>query len=452
MKKIKLLLTYILVLTTFFTSVVPVYAKQQNKELKEPKISAKTAIVMDAQTGQVLYNKKMNKIKYPASLTKLMTVLLAIENCKLNEKVKFSVEAAYGIEPGSSSIGIMPNEILTVEQCLYGMMLESANEVCSAIAEHISGSVEEFAKLMNKRAKELGCKNTNFTNANGLHNDNHYTTAYDLALILKQALSYPEFRKVASTRNSRIPKTNLNPARELWNHHKMIKYPSGTYSIAPLTVTSGKTAYTTKAKTCLSTSATNGDMELICIVMDDAGVAVYTDTKALFEYAFEKYEHAYPLQSYETMPTEDMNLIAHNFFLLLDPDRIDLSVNKDYMVTIPKDADMSELTTVVTKNIDEQTKTLGTIDILYQNQKIGSTSIDYKDFMASPITVAKPKTEDNFRTIVDKIPKQILIMGIAFVIFFILFIFFIFYWNLSRKRRSLRFYNKKKYIKKRHFD
>lgn len=451
MKKIKLLLTYILFVTTFFTSVVPVYAKQQNKELKEPKISAKTAIVMDVQTGQVLYNKKMNKIKYPASLTKLMTVLLAIENCELNEKVKFSVEAAYGIEPGSSSIGIMPNEILTVEQCLYGMMLESANEVCSAIAEHISGSVEEFAELMNKRAEELGCKNTHFTNANGLHNDNHYTTAYDLALILKQALSYPEFRKVASTRNSRIPKTNLNPARELWNHHKMIKYPSGTYSIAPLTVTSGKTAYTTKAKTCLSTSATNGDMELICIVMDDAGVAVYTDTKALFEYAFEKYEHAYPLQSYETMPTEDTNLIAHNFFLLLDPDRIDLFVNKDYMITIPKDADMSELTTIVTKNIDEQTKTLGTIDILYQNQKIGSTSIDYKDFTASPITVAKPETEENVKTIVDKIPKRILMIGIAFAIFFILLIFFIFYWNLSKKRRSLRFYNKK-YIKKKHFD
>ena len=448
MKKIKLLLTYLLVLTTFFTSVVPVYAKQQNKELKEPKISAKTAIVMDVQTGQVLYNKKMNKIKYPASLTKLMTVLLAIENCKLNEKVKFSVEAAYGIEPGSSSIGIMPNEILTVEQCLYGMMLESANEVCSAMAEHISGSVEEFAKLMNKRAKELGCKNTHFTNANGLHNDNHYTTAYDLALILKQALSYPEFRKVASTRNSRIPKTNLNPARELWNHHKMIKYPSGTYSIAPLTVTSGKTAYTTKAKTCLSTPATNGDMELICIVMDDAGVAVYTDTKALFEYAFEKYEHAYPLQSYETMPTEDSNLIAHNFFLLLNPDRIDLSVDKNYMVTIPKDANMSELTTVVTKNIDAQTKTLGTIDILYQNQKIGSTSIDYKDFMASPITIAKPKTEENFRTILDKIPKQILIIGMAFVIFFLQFIFFIFYWNLSKKRRSLRFYHHKKHKKR----
>ena len=443
MKKLKRLFAYLFVFLTVFTSIVPVYAK---KTSDEPKITAKSAIVMDAETGQVLYNKRMNAVKYPASLTKLMTVLLTLENCDLDEKVTFSVEAAYGIEPGSSSIGIMPNEALTVEQCLYGMMLESANEVCSAMAEHISGSVEEFAKLMTQRAKELGCKNTNFTNANGLHDDNHYTTAYDLALILKEALKHPEFRLVASTRNSRIPKTNLNPARELWNHHKMIKYPSGTYSIEPLTVTSGKTAFTTKAKTCLSTSATDGEMELICIVMEDAGVAVYTDTKALFEYAFENYEHVYPLKDYETMPTEENNLIIHNFFSLVNPDTLNLTVDKDLVVTLPKTADLSKLSTTVIKNLDSTTNTLGTLQVLYNEELLASTPVYYKDFIAPPIKTSSPVIEEN-TTIIAKlqtIPREFLIVGIVLALFVLLIPFLFFYWNLHKKRRSLRFQTKSK--------
>ncbi|MBO8462394.1 MAG: D-alanyl-D-alanine carboxypeptidase, partial [Firmicutes bacterium] len=284
----KKFIIYILLLSMCLMDTIPTYA-----QTKVPKIDAKSAIVMDAQTGQILYGKSMKKVKYPASLTKLMTVLLTLENCKLNEKVTFSKEAVYGIEPGSSNIGILPGEILTVKQCLYGMMLESANEVCSAVAEHISGSVEQFSKLMTKRAKELGCENTQFKNANGLHHDEHYTTAYDMALILKEVLKYPEFRTIASARNYRLKKTNKQKGRWLGNHHKMIRYPTdGIYSLSPsLTPTSGKTAFTTKAKTCLATSATNGDMELICIVMEDTGISVYWDTKHLLEYFFNNYEH-----------------------------------------------------------------------------------------------------------------------------------------------------------------
>ena len=442
MKEFKRLFAYLLVLITVLTSTVPIYAA---KKSDEPKITAKSAIVMDAKTGQVLYNKRMNKIKYPASLTKLMTVLLTLENCELNEKVKFSTEAVYGIEPGSSNIGIMPNEVLTVEQCLYGMMLESANEVCSAIAEHISGSVENFAKLMNQRAKELGCKNTHFTNANGLHNDNHYTTAYDLALILKKALEYPEFRIVAGARNSRIPKTNLNPPRELWNHHKMIKYPTGTYSIEPLTITSGKTAFTMKAKTCLSTSATDGEMELICIVMEDAGVAVYTDTQALFNYAFENYHHVYPLENYETMPTEESNIIAHNFFSLVDPDKLNLTVDEDFVVTLPKKADLSNLSTTVIQNLDSNTNTMGTLQVLYNNELLGTTDVYYNDFIAPPIAVS-PSTEEPTTVIakLQAIPQNILTLGIVVILVVILIPFLIFYWNLHKKRRSLRFQTKSK--------
>lgn len=439
----KKLLTYIVILTMILSCATPVSAGK--KATDKPKITAKSAIVMDAQTGQILYSKNSDKVKYPASLTKLMTVLLTIENCSLDEKVTFSREAVFGIERDSSHIGIEPGEVLTVRECLYAMMLESANEVCSAIAEHISGSVDEFAKLMTARAKEIGCKNTTFKNANGLHHDEHATTAYDMALILKEALNSKQFRTVASTRNYKIPKTNLNPARELWNHHKMIKYPNGTYSIKPLEVTSGKTAFTTKAKTCLATSATDGTMELICIVLDDAGVSVYTDTRTLFNYGFKNYKHFYPLENYNTMPTEENNLISHNYFQLVNPEKLNLSVDTNYTVTLPKNADRSKLTTSPVIAFDKESHTLGNLYIFYDGKELGSTPIHFEEFSVPSSIDIEPKSESfslsNFKILI-LIVLVVLVLGL----------FILFYIRLQQKRNRLKLYSEKtrRSRKKRH--
>ena len=171
---------------------IPAFSFTIPQEIKEKadalELDADAAILIDATTGEILYEKNPYKKEYPASITKLMTMLLAFENCSLDETVTFSRNAVYSIEPGSSNIGIDQGEELTVEQCLYGIMLQSANEVSNGIAEHIDGSMEEFAKHMTQRAKELGAQNTNFVNANGLHDENHYTTAYDMALIAKELL------------------------------------------------------------------------------------------------------------------------------------------------------------------------------------------------------------------------------------------------------------------------
>lgn len=433
----KKLITYILLLITTLSCTVPAPVSAAQKTSK-PKITAKSAIVMDAETGQILYNKNMDKIKYPASLTKLMTVLLTIENCSLDEKVTFSKEAVLGIERDSSHIGIEPDEVLTIRECLYGMMLESANEVCSAVAEHISGSVDEFADLMTKRAEELGCKNTTFKNANGLHHDKHSTTAYDMALILKEALKYKEFRTIASTRNYKIPKTNLNPARELWNHHKMIKYPNGTYSIKPLEITSGKTAYTTKAKTCLSTSATDGTMELICIVLDDAGSSVYTDTKTLLEYGFKQYKHFYPLENYNTMPAEENNLISHNYFQLVNPEKLNLSVDTNYAITLPKNADLSKLTTSAVMDFDKKTHILGNLHIFYDGQELGATPIHFEDFTA-PSYVSIDTESKSFSFKPYLIPS-----AIGLVVLIVIGLFIRFYIRLQKQRNSLKLYSKKR--------
>ena len=171
-------------------------------------LDAQSAILMDAATGEIIYNKNIDEKQYPASITKLMTVLLCLENCQKDEIVKFSQNAVYSIEPGSSHIAIMPDEELTVEQCLYGIMLQSANEVSNAVAEHIDGSIEAFAKHMTERAKKLGCTNTNFVNPNGLHNENHYTSAHDMALIAKELLKFPYFKEIMSSVYYEIPPTN----------------------------------------------------------------------------------------------------------------------------------------------------------------------------------------------------------------------------------------------------
>lgn len=373
---------------------LPVLGKKKQKDFF-PKIDAKTAIVMNAKNGDILYYKYMHRKKYPASLTKLMTVLITLEQCQLNEKVKFSKNAIDSIEPGSSNIGMLPGEVITVEQCLYGMMLESANEVCVAIGEHISGSSEQFAKLMTQRAQELGCKNTNFMNPHGLHDDQHYTTAYDTALILKELLKNPTFRRISGSKNFQLKKTNKQPMRWLGNHHKMIRYgTSASYSLSPnLTVTSGKTAFTTKAKTCLSTSATDGSMELICIVMDDAGVCVYWDTKELLEYAYKHYYEYNPVRSYPILKSNPKNIIANNFIRFLNPASLPLQIPSDFTITLHKKSPKNRITKKVIEDIDYSKNLYGAMDFYLNHKKIATTPIYFK-----PFTEPIQKMDQNFYT------------------------------------------------------
>jgi D-alanyl-D-alanine carboxypeptidase (penicillin-binding protein 5/6) len=210
-----------------------------------------------------------------------------------------------------------------MEQLLYALMLESANDAAVAIAEHISGSVEEFAKLMNSKAKELGATNTNFVNPNGLHDDNHYTTAKDLAMIAKYAMTLDKFRSVVKEVKYTIPKTNKQDERNyITNSNKLIwkTYDKFRYEYA----TGIKTGYTTKAKQCLVGGAKKGDMELISVVMGADGQNIYSDTVALFEYGFANFQNVEILkkdQIVTTVPvkegTEKINLLAAEDFSLM---------------------------------------------------------------------------------------------------------------------------------------
>lgn len=262
----------------------------QSETFEEPEISAESAILMDATTGEVLYEKNSKNKMYPASITKLMTVLLALENGNLKDTITFSHEAIYSIEPNSAHIAMQEGEKITLEQALYGILLRSANEVSNAVAEYVDGSITAFAQHMTQRAKELGCETTNFVNANGLFHENHYTSAYDMALIAKELLKQEDYRNMMSTTYYEIPPTQKQPEiRYLHGQHQMLNKNSIYYYENAI---GGKTGYVTEALNTLVTFAKKGDTELIAVVLKCNGAQHYVDSKALFEYGFENFQTA----------------------------------------------------------------------------------------------------------------------------------------------------------------
>lgn len=257
-----------------------------------PEIAEETGILMEATTGQVLFDKEMDEIRYPASTTKIMTALLILENVKdLSQTVTFTDVITPDLAPGNSTINAQIGEQLTVEECLYGIMLASANEVCTQMAVYVAGSVENFVSMMNKRAAELGCENTHFVNANGLPDPNHYTTAHDLARILAEAIKNEDFCKISGSASYTIPPTNMTPySRNLENSNALIK--EGEYHYEG--VIAGKTGHTEAAKNTLVTAASRDGMTLVCVVLRSDGENRFIDTVSLFDYGFNNF-HLSPL-------------------------------------------------------------------------------------------------------------------------------------------------------------
>lgn len=257
-----------------------------------PEIAEETGILMEATTGQVLFDKEMDEIRYPASTTKIMTALLILENVKdLSQTVTFTDVITPDLAPGNSTINAQIGEQLTVEECLYGIMLASANEVCTQMAVYVAGSVENFVSMMNKRASELGCENTHFVNANGLPDPNHYTTAHDLARILAEAIKNEDFCRISGSASYTIPPTNMTPySRNLENSNALIK--EGEYHYEG--VIAGKTGHTEAAKNTLVTAASRDGMTLVCVVLRSDGENRFIDTVSLFDYGFNNF-HLSPL-------------------------------------------------------------------------------------------------------------------------------------------------------------
>lgn len=258
-----------------------------------PAVVAESAILMDVDTGVTLYEKRIHEKYYPASITKLLTCLVAAENSELTDVVTFSHQAVFGIERGSSHIGIDEGEQLTMQDCYYAALLESANEVSSGMAEHIGGSVEGFAAMMNEKVAELGGCDSHFVNANGLHDDNHYTSAYDMALIGQAFAENDMLLEISGTAFYHIDATPMQPDEiDLRHHHRMLPGCQLSKARPYEYMIGGKNGFTSVARTTLVTFAKKDGHRLVCVVLKDENPHHYTDTLSLFEYGFACYENA----------------------------------------------------------------------------------------------------------------------------------------------------------------
>lgn len=291
-----------------------------NTKDKKVDVYSEAAILIEQETGKILYDKNMDKKMYPASTTKILTAILAIEKCNMNESVIASKEAVRSVKTGYSNAAIQVGESFTVEELLKVLMVHSANEAGNMLAEHISGSVEEFAKLMNVKAKEIGCKNSNFVNPHGVHDDNHYTTAYDLALIGRYAMKNETFRKIVSTMECSLSNT------ELWTEEHTDKYGERKfYNTNDLMlsnskyyypyVTGIKSGYTTPAKNCLVTGSNRYGFELVCVVLhaettDSGESARNVDTINLLEYGYKNFNKEDIIKEYNYKQEQEKGFIT----------------------------------------------------------------------------------------------------------------------------------------------
>ena len=333
-------------------------------------VVADSAIIMEQETGTILYSKNMDAVHFPASITKIMTALIVLENCELDEIVHFSPEAVYGTELGSSSIARDVDEEMTVEQTLYGMMLESANECAYALGEHVAGDIPTFVDMMNKKAKELGAKNTHFNNTNGLPDDEHYTSAYDMALIARAAYSIPKFAEIVGTKNYTIPPTNKHAdPTPLNNHHQMLHfYKSNKYIYEPCL--GGKTGYTVVAGATLVTYAKKDGMTLICVVMKDTVKDQYLDTTNLFEYCFDNFSK-YTVADFASISETDTDVTG-----ILSENSELIKIDKSGIIVIPKTASVLDVTSSVVPYSDENDKSIvGQLIYTYADRNVGKANL-----------------------------------------------------------------------------
>jgi len=253
-----------------------------------PSLVSESAVLIDADTGQVLYDKDMHRQMYPASITKILTVITGLEKLPLTEKMTMSHYAVFSLPVGSSHIALDEGEEITMEHAVYAALLMSANDACNGIAEKAAGSIDAFAVMMNETAKRAGALNSNFVNAHGLSDENHYTTAYDMAMICKYALQNETFRKVFGTYKYIMPPNNKQEeSRTFINQHYMISDPQLKYD----GIIGGKAGWTKVSKCTLVTAAKRDGRTLIAVVMKCVKDAdKYADTKALLDWGFSEFD------------------------------------------------------------------------------------------------------------------------------------------------------------------
>lgn len=385
-----------------------------------PETLSPGVILMEESTGTILYEKNSDEAHYPASITKIMTTLLALENGNLSDMVTFSDDAINNTE--GSGIARDYGEQMTLEQCLYGVMLESANECAYAVAEHVGGTVENFVDMMNAKAKELGCTNTHFANPHGLQDENHYTTAHDMALIAQAAYQNETFRIIIGTKMYTIPPTNKHAEETvLRNHHDMLcTYHNANRKYLYPYCVGGKTGYTATANSTLVTYAEKDGMTLICVVMNTQSPNQFIDTVNLFDYAFDNFqvlnvsENDTDYSAETTVDNGNLDNIAP--FVELD---------KDAVIVLPKTAEFSDTSSSVEYN-DSDPEIAGSITYTYAGRNVGKADIKTTGVVVEGYAFDNESTEEEEQEAVSTVqvkPIVVVLLIVAVILLGVLLFF-----------------------------
>lgn len=375
-----------LIILILLAQFIPVsYASVNESDLD---ITSEAAILVDRNTGKILYGKNEKEKKYPASTTKILTAILTIENCNLDDVATVSYDAVYSVPSGYTVASLQVGEELTVNQLLQVLLIHSANDAANVLAEYVGGTVDSFVSMMNTKLEELGCTDSHFTNPSGKHDDNHYTTAYDLAILMDYCMKNSTFKEIASSTSCIIPATNKYSERVYTNTNELLNVDTREdiesnyyykYAVA------GKTGYTSEAKNCLVSLAEKDGFELICVILGAGKIsnglsARFIETKKIYEYGY---------NTYTNIKLREKGAIAKQIEIsnaTQDTKDLDLLISDDINVLIKQSDIDSTIEPVIKLNEDlvapiVEGTVLGTItytveDIEYTSNLVASHTVE----------------------------------------------------------------------------
>ena len=362
---------------------IPAFADDAETADSGPfEVAAKAAILLDMNTGRTIYEKNIDERVYPASLTKIMTCLLALENGNLSDIVTIDEGAFTGLDGDSSTAGLQVGEQLSFNDLLYCLMLSSGNEAANAVAEHIAGSIPDFVRMMNERAYELGCTGTHFANPHGLHNEEHYTTVRDLVLITQAALKSENFKTITNTAEYELPATNLSEPRTLKTTNQLIDSTTGNSNYYKRAI-GIKTGYTTPAGRCVISCAKGNGMYFLAVicgaattVLDTGDVRMesFPECIRLFNYGFDQFTYVTVISPLYPLAQITVNNSAASQVVSLAPaQEIRLLLPKDYdpelLVVDPEPVDISVDAPVYSGDV------LGTVTVTYDGEVLGTSDL-----------------------------------------------------------------------------
>ena len=403
-----------------------------------PEVHGESVILMEADTGAIIYERNSHEKLYPASITKIMTGLLTIENCSMEDIVTYERDILSALPYDAAKLGLVSGEEMTVKDSLYSLMLRSSNDVAVGLAYKISGSEEEFAKLMTERAKTAGAVDTNFANSTGLHDVNHYTTAYDMAMITRAAITNPIFYEISGTDEYVLEPTNkcTTPRTQKNRHEMLVSSMQGYYSYA----VAGKTGYTDEAGRTLVTVAKRDGKTFICVFMKTTDEYVFNDTKLMFEYGFNHFNKINIAENETRFNQNSDDFFSKMSDIFINTESLFVLGKSDYCM-LPEGVSIEDLTYRIEYATDNSNGLIADVEYYYGDRIMGNTKINLGE-QKKTIDNASPVRDNEVEneTIIADIPINIwlVVLGIFIVLAVILYIAYMIKTKEKRKRNRER--------------